>query len=79
MYEEIKPIWITVEDATRVSGIGRTLLYKMLNDGRLKGVHAGRKRLVSVKSIEELGSCQAPAAKRRESRRQSGAAAARLP
>jgi excisionase family DNA binding protein len=50
-----EPIWVDVDDAIRLTGCGRTTVYKLINEGRLKSTTAGRKRLVSVKSIEELG------------------------
>jgi hypothetical protein len=56
MSTPIPILWINVEDAIRISGIGRTLLY--MNDGRLRTAKVGRKRLVSLRSIEELDSAR---------------------
>jgi hypothetical protein len=53
---ELPVIWCSVDEAIRISGISRSLLYDMMNDGRLKSAKVGKKRLVSVKSIEELSS-----------------------
>jgi Helix-turn-helix domain len=58
MSTPIPILWINVEDAIRISGIGRTLLYEMMNDGRLRTAKVGRKRLVSLRSIEELDSAR---------------------
>jgi excisionase family DNA binding protein len=49
------PIWVTVTEAIRLSGIRRTRLYECLNDGTLRSIKVGRKRLISYASIEGLG------------------------
>jgi excisionase family DNA binding protein len=51
-----KPVWVSVKDATRLSGIGRTKLYELLNANAIASVKIRRKRLVSLASIEALGS-----------------------
>jgi excisionase family DNA binding protein len=50
-----KPVWVTPNEAIRISGIGRTLLYEMIAKGTLKSIKLGGKRLISFASIEELG------------------------
>jgi excisionase family DNA binding protein len=52
---EIPVIWVSVDEACRISGIGRSLIYEMIKDGRLKSAKVGTKRLVSVESIRLLG------------------------
>jgi excisionase family DNA binding protein len=57
-------IWCSVDEAIRISGISRSLLYDMMNDGRLKSAKVGKKRLVSVESIQALGDAPAPSRQR---------------
>ena len=48
----MKPLAISVSDACKICGVGRTTLYQMLKNGSLESKLVGRKRLVIVKSIE---------------------------
>ena len=56
----IKPEWLRFPDATRLYGIGRSSLYELINDGRIKSVVLRRKgnirgiRLLSVASLDAL-------------------------
>jgi excisionase family DNA binding protein len=50
-----KRIWVTPREAIRISGIKRTRLYELINDGTIKSIKLGGKRLVSYASIEGLG------------------------
>jgi hypothetical protein len=48
-------IWVSPREACRISSIGMTVLYRFLNDGTIVSRKVGRKRLVSVESLERLG------------------------
>lgn len=50
-----QPIWVGINDAMRLSGLGRTTLYDLLATGGLRGITVGRRRLISVASIAALG------------------------
>jgi excisionase family DNA binding protein len=50
-----KPVWVTPNEAIRISGIGRTLLYELIAKGTLRSIRLGGKRLISYASIEALG------------------------
>lgn len=43
----------TIDETTKITGLGRTRLYEELNAGRLKGVKAGRRTLILHSSIEQ--------------------------
>ena len=43
----------TIEEATKITGLGRTRIYEELNSGRLKGVKAGRRTLITHVSIQQ--------------------------
>lgn len=45
------PILVTVADATRMLGIGRTQLYSLISNGKLSSRVIGRRRLIRVESI----------------------------
>ena len=47
-----KRIWVTPKEAIRISGIKRTRLYELINDGTIKSIKLGGKRLVSYASID---------------------------
>ncbi len=49
-----KPITVTIEDTSRITGLGITKIYELISQGRLKSVAIGRRRLVVYSSIEEL-------------------------
>ena len=48
------PIAVSIKDAAEALGVGRTLIYEMIADGRLEVFKAGRRTLVIVKSMRRL-------------------------
>jgi excisionase family DNA binding protein len=53
------PIWVTIDNACRASGLGRTKVYELIQRGILRSTKVGGRRLVSVASIRALGEAQA--------------------
>jgi excisionase family DNA binding protein len=49
-----KPVWVTPNEAVRLTGIGRTLIYRLIRDRTLKSIKLGGKRLISFASIQDL-------------------------
>ncbi len=49
---ELKPIYVSISEAMRLLGIGRTKLYDLIRYGDVARVHIGSKSLISVESIE---------------------------
>jgi len=49
-----KPMLATINDAAKTLGIGRTLLYRLINSGELDVVRLGARTLVTRASIEAL-------------------------
>lgn len=45
---------ISVNEAARVLGVGRTSLYGMIRDGRIETVKLGRRTLIKTASIRRL-------------------------
>ena len=52
--EAPKPVTTTIDDTCHITGLGRTKVYELIGEGKLKAVAIGRRRLVLYSSIEEL-------------------------
>jgi hypothetical protein len=52
---ELEPLVVPVNEGRRLAGnIGRTKFYELINEGKLKTVTIGRRRLVFIASIREM-------------------------
>ena len=49
-----KPISATIDDTCKITGLGRSTVYELIKQGKLKAVAVGRRRLVLYSSIEAL-------------------------
>ena len=49
-----KRLAVTIDDACEITGLGRTKIYELIRDQKLKAVAIGRRRLVLMESIETL-------------------------
>ena len=45
---------VSISDAAKALGVGRTSIYAMIADGRLEAFKLGRRRLVKAESIRRL-------------------------
>ena len=54
-----EPLAYSVDDACRVSSLGKTKLYELLNEGRLQVSKVGKRTLISAASLRALieGEC----------------------
>lgn len=52
--QSIEPLAVSVEETARLTGLGRTFLFALLKDGRLRSLKVGRRRLVPIEAIQEL-------------------------
>lgn len=50
----MEPVTTSVDDAAKALGIGRTKLYELVAEGRLKALKIGRRTLILVASIHAL-------------------------
>lgn len=50
----MEPIALSVSDAVKVSGLGKTTLYAAMSDGTLETRKVGRKRLILTRSLRRL-------------------------
>jgi len=48
----VSPVSYCVEDAAKALGIGRTFVFHLIKEGKLKAVHIGRRTLVPVAEVE---------------------------
>lgn len=49
-----EPLAYSINDACRVTSIGRTRLYELIAEGKLSTVSVGRRRLVKAESVRKL-------------------------
>jgi excisionase family DNA binding protein len=49
--DEIQPIAASIETATHLSGLGRTTIYRLINEGKIEAVKAGDRTLVLTDSL----------------------------
>jgi len=54
----IEPLAISISEATKVLGLGRTSIYAMIGDGRLEIFKLGRRTLIKTASIRRLVDAQ---------------------
>ena len=52
--ETPKPVSTTIDDACRMTGLGRTKIYELIGEGKLRTKTIGRRRLVMYASIDSL-------------------------
>ena len=52
--EPPKLLAATVGDTCRMTGLGRTMVYQLIREGRLQSIKVGRRTLVLGASIETL-------------------------
>jgi len=50
----MEPLSVSINDAAKALGVGRTSIYAMIGDGRLEAFKLGRRTLVRVESIRRL-------------------------
>jgi excisionase family DNA binding protein len=52
--EGVKPLAVTVKNASRITGLGESTIWAMIADGRLKCARVGRRTLPLMESIERM-------------------------
>jgi excisionase family DNA binding protein len=50
---DVEPLWLTYSQAQKLSGLGRTTLWKLVNSGEIKGARVGRAVRLNRRSLEE--------------------------
>jgi len=51
---QMEPVTVTINGAEKALNIGKTKLYELISEGRLKTVKIGRRTLVTTDSIRAL-------------------------
>jgi excisionase family DNA binding protein len=51
---DMEVLAVSISDAAKALGLGRTSIYAMIAEGRLEAFKLGRRRLVKVESIRRL-------------------------
>lgn len=52
--QPLSPISVGISDAAKMTGLSRSRIYELMNEGKLRSVHVGRRRLIPVSSLREL-------------------------
>lgn len=55
----MEPLALSINDAAKVLGLGRTSIYAMIADGRLDAFKLGRRTLIRMESVRRLVAGQA--------------------
>jgi len=50
----MQPIALSINDAVRISGIGRTKLYALISGGSLKARKLGKRTLILTEDLDKL-------------------------
>lgn len=45
---------VSVNEAARILGVGRTSLYSMIRDGRIEAIKLGRRTLIKTASLRRI-------------------------
>ena len=53
METQVKPKWISYEEARRLVGLGRTTLWRLASAGEIKTARVGRAVRINAASLEE--------------------------
>jgi excisionase family DNA binding protein len=51
---DMRPYAMTISDAVKWTGIGRTRIYEYINEGQLDAVKIGTRTLITTASLERL-------------------------
>jgi excisionase family DNA binding protein len=51
---ELTPIAVRINDATRLTGIGKTKLFELIAAGKLETASVGRRRLILYSSLQSF-------------------------
>ena len=51
---------VSINEAAKALGLGRTSIYAMIADGRLETFKLGRRRLVRIESVRRLANQASP-------------------
>jgi hypothetical protein len=73
---EIEPALVSIAEAIESLGIGRSKFYQMMNEGAVRTVNIGRRRLVPVAFLKTIGQNHAKPGPDRAERREIGQAGA---
>jgi excisionase family DNA binding protein len=54
MHAPLRPLLVPIDEARRLLGIGRTKVYGLIADGRLRAVRIDRRTLIRFADLEKL-------------------------
>jgi excisionase family DNA binding protein len=51
--QEVTPQWVRFHEAERYSGLGRTTLTKLINEGEIKAAKVGKSVRINIGTLDE--------------------------
>jgi excisionase family DNA binding protein len=51
---DVKPLSVRIPDACRMTGIGRSKLYELIKEGRIRTIKVGTATLIPVRALAEF-------------------------
>lgn len=51
----IEPLFVTLRTGSRITGLGHTKLYELLDAGAIESVKVGGRRLIKYESLKKIG------------------------
>ena len=51
----LDPVWVSPREGERLIGVSHSTIYRFINDGTLRSVVIGGRRLIAYESIKALG------------------------
>lgn len=71
----MEPVTVSIEDATKLTGLGRDVLYQLMRIGKLKFNQVGTRRLIVFSSLKECAAEQPTTTEELNAGRKAGEAA----
>lgn len=59
--EQLEPLTVTIRDACRFTGLGKSTLYTLIDEGVLERRKVGRRTLITMASLKKLVGADEPA------------------
>lgn len=58
-HKSVEALWLSYPEAQKLSGLGRTKLWEIVNSGEIKAAHVGRAVRINRRSLEDYMERQA--------------------
>ena len=55
----LEPITVRIPEACRITGIGRSKLYELIQSGEIRAIKVGRMTLIPIQNLRDFLACEA--------------------